>query len=168
MRLKIMKRDSYTIYAGSGPMELKLPPNRSHVQRYKGRLIKADPADPRDWYVYCVGADGCPVLYIGISTNPERRFKKHVERFKEAPQPLSLRVHWKALQRIEARRMEIDLHTKYPHVRTVTMALEYLLALRISDQKEPQSAIPASLRHSGGNRIPSSPFLLDGGRFGWG
>ena len=99
------------------------------MERYKGRLIKADPNDPRDWYVYCVGAEGCPVLYIGISTNPERRFEKHVERFKEAPQPLSLRVHRKPLQRVAARRMEIDLHTKYSHACTVTTALEHLLTL---------------------------------------
>ena len=105
------------------------PPQRRHVERYKGRLIKADPDDPRDWYVYCVGAKGCPVLYIGIATDPTKRFTKHMERFKEAPQPLSLKVHPKALQRVAARRMEIELHVKYPHARTVTTALEHLLAL---------------------------------------
>ena len=110
-------------------VERKLPPNHRRVQKYKGRLIKADPDDPRHWYVYCVGAKGCPILYIGISTNPERRFEKHKERFKEAPQPLSLSVHRKALQHIAARRMEIDLHAEYPHARTVTTALEHLLAL---------------------------------------
>ena len=159
MRLKIMKRDSYTIYAGSGPMELKLPPNRSHVQRYKGRLIKADPADPRRWYVYCVGAEGCPVLYIGISTNPKRRFKKHMERFKEAPQPLSLWVYRKSLQHVEARRKEIDLHTRYPHARTVATALEHLLVLSNSNYKEPPADIPTPFRHSGGSRNPASSTL---------
>ena len=103
---------------------------RNPVQQYKGRLIKADPDDPRHWYVYCVGAGGCSVLYIGISTNPARRFQAHIDRFKEAPQPLSLKVHPKVLQHVTARRMEIDLHTKYPHARTVTTALEYLLARR--------------------------------------
>ena len=112
-------------------------PNRRHVQRYKERLIKADPDDPRHWYVYCVGAEGCPVLYIGISTNPERRFKKHMERFKEAPQPLSLRVNREPLQRVAARRMEIDLHTKHPHARTVTTALEHLLVLSKRGGDEP-------------------------------
>ena len=97
------------------------------MEQYKGRLIKADPADPRRWYVYCVGAKGFPVLYIGISPSPSWRFQKHMERFKVAPQPLSLRVNSIGLQRVEARRMEIDLHEKYPHARTVTTALEYLV-----------------------------------------
>ena len=99
-----------------------------HVQRYKGRLIKANPNDSRSWYVYCVGAKGCPVLYIGISTDPAKRFEKHKVRFKEAPQPLSLREHPHALQHVVARRLEIDLHEKYPHARTTTTALEHLLA----------------------------------------
>ena len=100
-----------------------------NIERYKGRLIKADPNDRRNWYVYCVGAPGIPVLYIGISPAPYQRFETHKERFKEAPQPLTLRVWGKPLQVIEARRREIDLHEKYPHARTRTTALEYLLSL---------------------------------------
>ena len=94
--------------------------------RYRGRLIKADPNDPREWWVYCVGAKGCPVLYIGISTDPIRRFKKHKKRFKGAPQPLSLSVYTGPLQHVEARRTEIDMHIEYPHARTVRTALAHL------------------------------------------
>ena len=100
-----------------------------NIERYKGRLIKANSNDRRNWYVYCVGAPATPVLYIGISTHPYQRFEKHKERFQEAPQPLTLRVWNKPLQVIEARRREIDLHEKYPHARTITTALEYLLSL---------------------------------------
>ena len=113
--------------------------NRRHVQRYKGRLIKGNPDDPTPWYVYCVGAKGYPVLYIGISTDPERRFKKHIERFKEAPQPLSLDVHSPPLQHVAARQLEIDLHIKYHHARTVATALEHLLALSKRRRDEPSS-----------------------------
>ena len=98
-----------------------------NLERYKGRLIKANPDDPRKWYVYCIGCEGYPVLYIGISTDPERRFQKHRERFKNAPQPLTLKVHPKSYQRVAARRLEIDLHEKYPHARTVTTALDHIL-----------------------------------------
>lgn len=100
-----------------------------NIEQYKGRLIKANPNDQRNWYVYCVGAPGIPVLYIGISPSPYLRFEKHKERFKEAPQPLTLRVWDKPLQVREARRREIDLHEKYPHSRTITTALAYLLSL---------------------------------------
>ena len=96
------------------------------VEWYRGRIIKASPDDTRSWYVYCVGANGVPVLYIGISTDPKRRFEVHKERFKEAPQPLTLQVWDKPLQHIQARRMEIDLHEKYPHARTVATALQHL------------------------------------------
>ena len=99
----------------------------NNIERYKGRLIKASPDDKRQWYVYCVGAKDIPVLYIGISPNPQARFEKHKERFKDAPQPLSLRVHEKPLQVREARRLEIDLHLKYPHARTRTTAMEHLV-----------------------------------------
>ena len=95
---------------------------------YRGRIIKANPDDVRDWYVYCVGANGVPVLYIGISTDPKERFEKHKERFEHAPQPLDLRIWEQPLQHIEARRLEIDLHIKYPHAKTITTALNYLLA----------------------------------------
>ena len=44
------------------------------METYKGRLIKADPNEQGDWYVYCVGAEGMPVLYIGISPNASQRY----------------------------------------------------------------------------------------------
>ncbi len=94
--------------------------------RYRGRLIKADPNDPREWWVYRVGAKGIPVLYIGISTDPIRRFKSHKNRFRDAPQPLSLSVDTGPLQHVEARRLEIDLHIEHPHARTTRTVSEFL------------------------------------------
>lgn len=95
---------------------------------YRGRIIKASPDDVRDWYAYCVGANGVPVLYIGISTKPLRRFRAHMKRFEFAPQPLALHIWEPSLKHIEARRLEIDLHIKYPHAKTITTARNYLLA----------------------------------------
>ena len=96
------------------------------VERYKGRLIKANPNNRRNWYLYCVGARGIPVLYVGISPDPWRRFDKHKERFSHAPQPLTLRVWDKPMQVRDARRREIDMHEKHPHARTRTTALAFL------------------------------------------
>jgi predicted GIY-YIG superfamily endonuclease len=113
-------------------VRVELPRGELVGEWYRGRLIKASPYDRRDWYVYCVEALGIPVLYVGISTDPDRRFEAHIERFKWAPQPLGLWVYDEVFSHVEARRMEIDLHIEYPHARTIQSVWEYVHGVPLS------------------------------------
>ncbi|MCY4475937.1 MAG: GIY-YIG nuclease family protein [Chloroflexi bacterium] len=105
--------------------------------KYRGRWIRADPCDKRKrWYVYLVSAKRIPVLYIGISTDPTKRFNTHKKRFKfkrerewfdfDKPRKLKLRVLDGPLDRVQARRMEIDLHLEHPNAKSRKTVLEHL------------------------------------------
>ena len=104
---------------------------------YRGRWIRADSRDKRKrWYVYLISAKRIPVLYIGISTNPAKRFDAHKKRFKfkrerewfgfDKPRKLKLRVLEGPLDHVEARRREIDLHIEHPNAKTRKTVLHHL------------------------------------------
>ena len=95
---------------------------------YRGRQIKASLDDPRDWYVYRIKAKGCPVLYIGITTDTKRRFRQHQESF-NGIRKLRMKKMTGPLQHVDARKVEIDLHRIYPHARKISTAWDYYRGL---------------------------------------
>lgn len=94
----------------------------------KPRVRRKQPTAP--WHVYCVGARGIPVLYIGITINPKRRFAQHRYWFFDAPRPLTFRVHPDPLSFQDALQLERVLHRKYPHARTRPEARAWMQATR--------------------------------------
>lgn len=85
------------------------------AERYKGRLIEDGPGGHRPCWVYRIKAPGFPNLYFGTSSRPDRRFEQHKKRFWFAPQPLSIDILRGPISRFEARKIEIDLHIRFPH-----------------------------------------------------